>query len=176
MRFVRVTEPLGVFFDKSTIPGDVLEFAANRGTSVHAACAAYARRLPVMIENGGYLYFKSFRDWFDAYVARVLFVEEEFRDDQVYRIVGHPDMVAELTDGRVVVVDFKTPQAESATWRAQIAAYRYLVVLRLKIEIAGMALILNKEGNQARAILYREQASDWAAYLAALTAYRYFRG
>ena len=174
-KMVRVTAPLGVFFDKDSIPARTLEAASDRGRAVHAACAAYAKRLPVILENGSYPYFGSFREWFDKYVKRVLFVEQEFRDDTTYHILGHPDLVAELIDGRVVVVDYKTPQAESRTWAAQVATYCYLVSNRIGGVVHGMALILSDSGGAARAIPYQYKATDFAAFCAALTAYRYFK-
>lgn len=177
MRMVRVTEPLGVYFDRGGIPDRVLEAAAARGTACHAACAAYARRLPVLVDEAARPYFDSFRAWFDRYVKRVLFVEEAFEDSEVYFIQGHPDIVAEMIDGRVRVIDYKTPQIESRTWRAQCAAYRWLVSRRLKTDdINAMALILSANGGAARGIPYQYESEDWAAYVAALTAFRYFRG
>lgn len=164
-----------MFFDKSAIPERVLTAAADRGRAVHAGCAAYARKLPVILANGEYQYFQSFRDWFDQYVARVLFVEREFVDQKIYFIKGHPDLVCQLTDGREVVVDYKTPQAESRTWAAQLAAYCNLVSLELGKRVDGMALILANDGAAAKAINYQYQESDFAAFVAALTAYRYFK-
>ena len=174
MKMIRVTEPLSVYFDKSAMRPEVLERASIRGTDVHAACAAYARSLPVFVSNGSAPYFESFRNWFDRYVRRALFVEAEFSDPSVYGIVGHVDLVAELVDSRVVVVDYKTPVAESKTWRAQLACYCYLVKPVVG-EVGGMALQLSPEGNAARAIHYKNTASDFANFLAALQAWRAFK-
>jgi hypothetical protein len=175
MNLISVTRALSPFFDASAIPPAVLEFASTRGTQVHQACAAYAQSLPVRIDNGAYLYFESFRNWFDRYVRRALFVEAEFSDPHTYGIVGHPDLVAELTDGRIVVIDYKTPAAESKTWRSQIAAYCYLV-RPVVGDVGGMALQLPRDGSTARAIHYKNTAEDFAAFVAALTAYRHFKG
>ena len=119
-------------------------------------------------------YFESFHNWFDKYVKRALFVESEFSDPECYGIIGHVDLVAELVDSRIVVVDYKTPVAESKTWRAQLAAYCYLCKPVVG-EVGGMALMLSGDGNAARAIHYKNTASDFAAFLAALAAYRYFK-
>ena len=171
MKMVSVTTALSPFNDFSQVPPDRLAAAAQRGTEVHQACAAYAKGLPVFQLSN---YFDSFRHWFDRYVKRALFVEAEFSDPSVYGIIGHVDLVAELTDGRVVVVDYKTPVAESATWRAQLAAYCYLCKPVVG-EVGGMALMLSPDGGAARAIHYKNTASDFAAFLAALSAYRYFK-
>ena len=174
MRLVSVTTVLSPFFDASKIRPEVLEYASRRGTAVHSACAAYARNLPVFFMDGVGPYFASFREWFDKYVKRVLFVEAEFSDPNTYGIIGHVDLVAELTDGRIVVVDYKTPAVESASWKSQISAYCYLVKPVVG-EVESMALMLSGEGRAARAIHYKQQASDFAAFLAALSAYRYFK-
>lgn len=174
MQLISVTKPLSIYFDKSSIRADVLEAATERGIRVHQTCAAYARGLPVMATDG-FLYFQSFQNWFDKYVKRALFVEAEFSDPSVYFIVGHVDLVAELTDGRIVVVDYKTPAAESRTWRAQIAAYCYLVKPVVG-DACGMALMLEGDGGPAKAIYYTNTAVDFAAFVAALTAYRHFGG
>jgi hypothetical protein len=174
MKLLSVTRVLSPFNDFSAIPPDRLEFAKLRGTSAHAACAAYARNLPVFASNGSAPYFESFRNWFDKYVKRALFVEAEFSDPSVYGIIGHVDLVAELVDGRVVVVDYKTPVAESRLWKSQGAAYCYLVKPVVG-EVQFMALQLSPEGNAARAIHYKNTASDFAAFMAALAAYRAFK-
>ena len=174
MHLISVTTALSPFFDASKIKPDVLEFAKLRGTETHQGCAAYARSLPVFLSEPARPYFESFRNWFDKYVKRVLFVEAEFSDPHVYGIVGHVDLVAELTDGRIVVVDYKTPVVESMTWRAQLAAYCYLIN-PIVVDGGGMALMLSPEGNAARAIHYKQQASDFANFLAALQAWRAFK-
>jgi hypothetical protein len=173
MRLLSVTQILSPFNDFSQVPPDRLTAAAARGTAVHQACAAHARSLPVF-ETSGSLYFKSFKNWFDKYVLRALFVEAEFSDQTCYGIIGHVDLVAELVDGRIVVVDYKTPVAESPCWKSQISAYCYLCKTVVG-EVEGLALQLSPEGNAARAIHYKNTASAFAAFLAALSAYRYFK-
>jgi hypothetical protein len=174
MRLLSVTQVLSPFNDFSQVPPDRLAYATQRGTDVPAACAAYARSLPVFGSDGSLPYFVSFKAWFDKYVKRALFVEAEFSDPECYGIIGHVDLVAELVDSRIVVVDYKTPVAESKTWRAQLAAYCYLCKPVVG-DVDGMALMLSGDGNAARAIHYKNTASDFAAFLAALAAYRYFK-
>ena len=174
MKLISVTTVLSPFNDFSQVPPDRLAYATQRGTDVHAACAAYAKGLPAFLSNGSGLYFQSFKNWFDKYVRRALFVEAEFSDPSTYGIIGHVDLVAELVDGRIVVVDYKTPVAESKTWRAQLAAYCYLCKPVVG-EVGGMALKLSPHGKVATAIQYKQQAADMAAFLSALAAYRYFK-
>ena len=171
MKLISVTTVLSPFNDFSQVPPERLAAAAQRGTEVHQTCAAYAKGLPVF-ETSGYLYFQSFKNWFDKYVKRALFVEAEFSDPSVYGIIGHVDLVAELVDGRIVVVDYKTPVAESKSWALQISAYCHLVEPVVG-KCDGMALMLSGEGKPAKAIAYKYQASDFAVFISALTVWRH---
>ena len=175
MKMISVTTALSPFFDASKISPDVLEFAKTRGTETHQACAARARGLPVFLSDSARPYFESFRNWFDRYVKRVLFVEAEFSDPNIYGIVGHVDLVAELVDGRIVVVDYKTPVVESRTWALQISAYCHLIE-PIVGKCDGVALMLSPQGGTARAISYKYQAADFAVFLAALTVWRHIHG
>lgn len=175
MQSYSVTTVLSPFADFSRISPEVLRRAAERGTRVHAACAAHAsglwvRNLPE--DEMGYL--GSFGAWFGRYVRRMIFVEKELRNPAL-GFHGHPDLGVELIDGRTVVVDLKTPAVESPTWRAQLAAYRHLANQEFDgIFESTMALQLKKNGRPARAIPYKDQDSDFSAFLSALNAYRYF--
>jgi len=175
MKLISVTTVLSPFNDFSQVPPDRLAYATQRGTDVHAACAAYARSLPVFVSNGSAPYFDSFRNWFDKYVRKALFVEAEFSDPDCYGIIGHVDLVAELVDSRIMVVDYKTPAVESKTWALQISTYCHLVEPVVG-KCDGMALMLSGEGKPAKAIAYKYQASDFAVFLAALTVWRHIHG
>lgn len=119
-------------------------------------------------------YFQSFKTWFDQYVDHVFFVEAEFSDPDL-GFHGHPDIGARLIDGRCVIPDYKTGAVESPTWRAQIAAYRHLANLRHGgIFLAGMALMLRKDGRPAKGILYQDSPADFALFLSALNCWRGF--
>jgi hypothetical protein len=169
--------------DFSGIRADVLEAACRRGGIIHAAAASYARGLwvrPLAPSFQGY--FDSFKNWFDQYVDQVLLVEVRL-DCDVYKITGKPDLVCVLIDGRFVVVDYKTPISEKPTWKAQLAAYRYLVQKywqekpnMLKANYPDcMSLILKGNGQPARAYPYEYADSDFAAFLSARFAYGYFK-
>lgn len=175
MELVSVTQPLSVYFDRSAIHPDRLAWASQRGTEVHRACAAYANGFPLVTTGETQGYVASFVNWFDRYVIKALFIETEFTDPKIYRIKGHPDLVAELSDGRIAVVDYKTPVSESKTWRAQLAAYCYLVK-PIFGNAGGMALMLSPDGSAAKAINYQYQTEDFANFIAALQAYRAFKG
>jgi len=180
MKMISVTRALGVYSDFSMIPPHVLEMAALRGTDVHMACASYALGLFIpRMESDRQGFFQSFKSWFDSYVLNVFYVEAEFINE-VFGYLGHVDLVCELIDHRFLVVDYKTPVTEAPTWKSQLAAYKDVVDIRMikdhgRPTDGSMSLQLNKEGKPAKAITYQYQDADFAAFLSALNAYRYFK-
>lgn len=182
MKYISVTTALSPFVDFSGIRPDVLEAACRRGGIIHAAAASYARGLWVRHLTSSFQgYFESFKNWFDEYVDQVLLIEVQLHCN-VYGITGKPDLVCSLVDHRIVVVDYKTPISERPTWKAQLAAYRYLVgehyTKKYKIQKCWpdcMSLILKGDGSQATAYPYNYSDNDFAAFLSALNAFRYFK-
>lgn len=177
MKQYSVTQVLGPFSDFSAIDPDVLEAAALRGTEVHNACACYAQSLPVLgLEGDRVGYFDSFMFWFITYVDRVFFVEKRLTHP-VYQYNGKLDLGCKLVDGRNMVVDYKTPATEGPTWKGQLSAYLELANYNQGQKFDGcMSLLLRKSGKAAKAIVYQDSPSDdFAAFLSALNAIRYFR-
>jgi hypothetical protein len=175
MQSYPVTTVLGVYTDFNAIRPDILEAAKLRGNAVHGAAAAYAKGLfvpPLPFDWQGY--FDSFRRWFDACVKEVLFVEKRFFDE-IFLYDGKPDLGAVLKDDRRVIVDYKTPVAEYPTWKSQIAAYCELAKKTYPPEFEAVSLRLKKDGGAAKATVYDFSQNDYAAFLSALTAYRYFK-
>lgn len=187
MKYFSVTKVLQPFADFSKIPPHVLAYAADRGTRVHRICLnVYAKGIPVMnVPDDCYGFFLSFTTWFDQYVAEVLHIEKEFVDRR-FGFVGHVDMICLLNDGRIVIVDLKTPAIESPSWKLQLAAYREAVNQEFCVQAAGqqpievpakngcMSLLLNKDGKRAKASVYQYSNDDFAVFLSALNVYRYF--
>lgn len=170
MKYYSVTQVLSPFVDYSNVPPDRLDYAAARGRLIHAAAASHAQGLfemPMPADHQGY--FDSFRNWFDKYVLKVIWVEKELRDD-AYKFFGHPDILAELVSYEILVIDYKTPAQEQRTWKAQLSAYCHLAKVP-----ASMVLKLDANGKAAKAIRYTKQNQDFAAFLSALNAYRYFK-
>jgi hypothetical protein len=167
----RVTEVLSPYVDFSRIAPDVLEAASDRGVRVHNCCAAYAKRIyvgPVDADCNGYV--ESFLVWFNKYVATVLAVEFELVSPFGY--VGHADLIVRLKDGRVAVVDLKTPLAGSKTWKAQIAAYKRAAT-EFSPDVAG-TLQLHPEGKAPKMTWLEDEVMAFNAFLSALNAQRYF--
>ena len=173
MKLLHVTEVLGKYVNWSRIPDRRLYEACQRGQIVHAACGASAL--------GGYVaplpdayagYFKSFRRWFDHNVKRVLMAEQTLTNGN-FCFTGRPDLVVELINGLVLLVDLKTPLAESKTWRVQLAAYWYLLDKPKIITVDSSAsLRLKPNGAEAVAVRYDDWLADFDIFLSALNAHR----
>lgn len=175
-----VTQVLSSYTDFSNVRADVLEAAAARGTDVHRICAgiaigAWIPVIPVYLKPR----VQSFVRWMDAVVERVIFVEQEFRCD-CFGYVGHPDQgVIIKGDAGITVVDIKTPATESKTWKGQLGAYWHLVEEHGGFDLPVIrcgSLMLDPNGKTARLVEYTENsAADFNAFVAALTAWRYFK-
>ena len=188
MKIYTSTEVLGKYsgFDGGAIPDHILRFACYRGSMVHVACANYAMGIFPVIDAAFLGYLESFKAWFDKYVDRVFFVEKRFVN-KILGYSGQPDFGFQLKDSRCLIIDIKTPIAENVTWKAQIASYVELandgfkskfsgIDIRSSGFIGGMCLQLNKDGKAAKAIVYDYHSEDFAAFLSALNAHRYFHG
>ena len=171
----RVTSILGPWADFDAIPPAVLANAARRGTAFHAAAAAYARGLFPIVDADFAGFFESFTHWFDRYVKKVYFVEEELIDE-VLGFGGHPDIGLQLIDGRNMVVDWKTPAVASGSWPLQVSAYLHLANKKYDGLFGGcMALQPHKSGGPAKATVYNYSHNHFAIFLSALNCYKYFK-
>ena len=173
---LRVTQVLEPWTDFSMIRPEVLEAACVRGTAVHGACEAYANGIWAPALPSEYQgYFDSFKKWFDLYVIRVIFTEKALKSD-TFQITGHPDLCA-IIKGDIFprIIDYKTPASKYKTWRAQIGAYCTMARDAGYPVIGGMSLRLRADGGPAIADVYNDTTGDWAGFLSALNAYRYFK-
>jgi hypothetical protein len=172
-----VTQVLSPYQDFSMISEEVLQRATDRGTEVHAACSAYALGAWVRpLKEDAQPYFDSFKAWFDGYVHLVILVEKRLYD-HVLGFHGRLDFCFQLKDFSLKVVDIKTPVAEQPTWKAQLSAYNRLIkISRSDLrDVGSMSLRLDPKGGDAKAVVYEYSDDDWAAFLSALNAYRYFK-
>ena len=170
-----VTQVIGVYADFSRVPADVLDAACARGTEVHRLCAAIAAGawVPGAPEDlAGYV--QSFRRWFD-FVEQVHVLEERFTDHR-FGFTGQPDLIVTMRgDSAPSLVDLKTPATSQRAWRVQLAAYRHLARLAGFPVERTFSLRLKRDGGPAIVDEYRNSATDFAAFSAALTAYRYIK-
>jgi hypothetical protein len=178
MDMPRVTSILSPYQDFSGIPPETLAAAAERGTNLHKACAAYALGLyyPVSGDIAGF--YESFKAWFNNYVVEVLAVEEEVIHP-AWRYVGHVDLIAKVAGIRpnqaVAVIDYKSPAVASRGWNCQVAAYLEASKDKYGAEIAG-ALQLKKDGSLPRMIWIENPAQAFNAFVGMLNGFNYMKG
>lgn len=173
--YIRVSEVLSPYADFSKIKPDVLYFATERGSKVHALCAAVAEDVWI-IEVPEYCkgYVDSFTDWFDKHVVRVFFAEERFYNEEFF-YTGRPDLIVQMKTEELVLLDLKTPIQHYKLWCLQLAAYLNLQIPKSKPKKAG-SLQLNSNGKTAKLNWYDHKASDFAQFLNALSVYRFVNG
>ncbi len=172
---IRTTAPLNPFSDFSKMHPDVLYYASERGTTIHHACHVYGQGGFVLTSQWPpdyHGYFKSYMNWFDKYVEKVVDTEVELVDEDL-DLVGHPDLLCIIVgDTKTTLVDLKTPLAESWLWKVQLAAYRHLAIKKYDIGRVGS---LRLRGNGGRAIFseYTDSAADFACYMNMLMIEKY---
>lgn len=170
-----VTQILSPFADFSGIPPAVLAAAADRGTRVHRYCAALARDLwTPQIDPDCVGYVHSFKDWYERAVEEAVLVEGELIH-QGHGFKGHPDLIGRIRgDGALTLVDYKTPAGKNPMWRAQLAGYSILAEGAGYEVKRAMSVRLRPDGGRPIVDEYLLEAGDVKAFLAALTAWRFF--
>ena len=176
MEYPSVTQVLSPFAQYANIPPEVLKRAVSRGNYVHAAAVGIAMKLfipPPPPEYAGYI--RSLEWWFTHFVDEVLLVEEEIVDP-VLGYMGHPDLVVvSRVLGGVILVDHKTPLQLHRTWASQMAGYRRLVEVPRGIPVDRLgSLRLSKDGKPPRFQDYTNDPAAFAAFYAALQAWKFF--
>jgi len=175
MKFFRVTEVFGRYFPN--VPERKLAYAGDRGTRAHELCFKRAKNIYIptkKVDPDTYLYYRSFEQWFELMVMRVLFIEPEFID-ATYGFKGHPDMGLVLKNREHVLIDLKTPVAHKKIWAGQCAAYLHLAQRSgHPLMFRSGSLQLNPNGSMARATWYQYHQNDFAAFLSLLQGVRYF--
>ncbi len=185
--YTRVTQALEFLAGFHFIPKDVLKNAAARGTAVHTLCTANILGLPqpdLMLLVNEYCkpgeleaeldkvvtQFNSYLLW--TRDKKAFSIPDRFYSDQ-HMITGECDLIYQ--DGKdLVLVDFKTPAAESPTWNLQGSAYSYLAKIA-ELPIARIEFVkLSKTGKAPKVFIYEENFDE---YLRVLHIYRkYFAG
>ena len=175
--YARVTEILQPFTSFDGINPAVLAKAADRGTRVHKYCELYTQNLLIeKIDEDCRPYVESFTQWFDAMIEEV-WVSEMRLSCSKYLVTGKLDMVATLKgDKSETIVDLKTPQQASLSWRLQTAAYRYLMRACEGIDIPRrICLILDREGGRPKIVEYKDHEADERLFLGAAELFHFFK-
>lgn len=166
--YLRVTQVLSIFSNLHMVDKEVLEKAAERGTFVHSYLEALEEGFPADHIPEPYVgYISSYIEW----AAGKKFIEkpERFYCDEL-KITGEIDAIYQDGDDRVLV-DYKTPERESKTWKIQASAYAYLA-RSYGYDISRIEFVkLSKTGKEAKVFTYQE---DMGMFIKMLECYRYF--
>lgn len=154
---------------------DVIERAARRGTAVHGYCEDTAKGwfVPAIpAEHQGY--FDSFMHWFSD-VDEVVATEVRLMDTTL-GFHGQMDIICRMRGDTVLSLwDYKTPEAVSPTWGAQIAGYDHLANINgYPVKRAGM-IRLRKTGRPPLITEYTDSLRrHWNTFVSALNVYNAF--
>lgn len=170
-----VTTILSPYVDFSMVPEHVLSRATERGSKVHAICAAILQGLwvpEIDPECAGYI--ASFQAWKEQFVEEVIFVEKELTDP-TYGFMGHLDFFGRLKRLGYALLDWKTPITLYKAWRLQMAGYnRLLEVEREQVDVVA-SLQLDPNGGIPKMVRYENSAQDFNIFLGLLNGHNYFK-
>jgi hypothetical protein len=176
MTYPRVTEIIKPFTNYDKIPFTILNRAAERGTSVHAICAALAKGLWLpdsMIDEEYKGYISSFKKWSEEQVEKFLIIEKRYVDDTL-EYSGQLDFVVECKNKDIYLVDIKTSSSPQKTYSIQMAAYKRLLEIH-DVQIKGAMLIyLNKDGDFPKIHMINDFTEETLVFISALRCYNYF--
>lgn len=173
--YTRVSDVLSPFTDFSHIDKNVLLNAANRGTRVHKYIELHLHNLFVAdIDEDCQPYFESFLQWQADILDKVYCLEDRYYCDD-YKITGQVDMIGTFKGSdEQIIIDIKTPQSQSKTWRLQTAAYLYLARKNVDPSIKRRGcLMLDKLGAPANFVEYTSKL-DEDLFFKALELKRFF--
>jgi hypothetical protein len=175
MDYPRVTEVLRPFTSYDSVPPEILNRAAARGTTVHALCAGIAKDDWVpdgMIDPEHLGYVNSFRKWAKSSVQKFVVVEKRYCDEE-RRYTGQLDFVILGQDDKLYLVDLKTSARTQKTYPLQMAAYDSLLKNH-KIEVAAALLVfLDKAGNDPVILTYEDLTEETYIFGCALECWHY---
>ncbi len=177
MEAPRVTEVLKYFTGYDHVPQNILKGAAERGTTVHALCAAIANGswVPIsMIDEHLQGYVKSFLLWKEAQVEEFLIVEKRYMHPEAL-YTGQIDFVTKCNDGMMWLVDIKTSSSHQKTYALQMGAYGRLLKL-YGVEVFGaMIVYLDKNGEFPDIYVVDDLEKEFVIFKSALDCWIYLK-
>ena len=174
-RYRRVSSVISPFTDFSNIDASVLKNAADRGTRVHKYCELYTKGLlGIEPEEDAKPYVESFIKWFDRMVQEVLYIEKRLYCDE-YMLTGQIDLIVKMAEPEPWIIDIKTPQQESKTWRLQTAGYLHLANKMEPNTYNRACLQLDKNGGVPHLKVYPHHGKDMSLFFDALRLVEFFR-
>lgn len=168
LEHTRVTEVLRPFSGLDKIPEAILKNAAERGSRVHEICDAIIEGIgyPEIIETEIEGYINSFMQW---YPKDFVDKPERFFCDK-HMITGECDAMYK-EGGKLVLVDFKTPQKKSLSWPLQLSAYKYLAE-QSGYDVDYIEVVRLKKDGKAPEVIRYEDTKE--LFFRCLSVYRYF--
>lgn len=176
-KYPSVTQSLGPYSGLDMVREDRLAAACARGSSAHTVSLGHAAGKFVFVPPEVQGYYDSFRLWFDKMVDTVIEVEPLWESHK-WGYCGSPDLVVILAnEDEASIWDLKTSKSAGKTWCSQLSAYKNLAIENGCNRIGRVAsLRLREDGSMPIADEYLYSDRDFAAFLSALNAWRYFRG
>lgn len=151
--------------------------AAGLGTRVHEACEHFARKGFHAADLAPDLapFVKPYEDWMYANVRRVVAVERTVHHAR-YGYAGTADLIADMKDGRRLLVDLKTSNSLDMTYRLQTAAYA-LALVEMGEPVEGRLIVQmpSRRPGTLRAVEYDDDARDIKTWLSVLRLYKWLR-
>lgn len=149
--------------------------ARTLGTAIHAVCEAVNRGQLVPMDKPALTPFlRVYQQWYRREVSECVAVEETVWSDR-YGFAGTLDVVMRLKDGRLALVDLKSSNSVSETYRAQTAAYAAAYAERTG-EMVDTRLVVQMPSREPGALYVTEfddYPADWQAFRAALALYKW---
>lgn len=161
----------------------IMAEAHEHGNAVHAGCELIAKGDTVeavrnklradRMSTDVIVAVEAFGYWFRKSVSRVV-GSEQICWSNMYRYAGQTDLLVELADGRRAVLDIKTSNSLSETYRLQLRAYQMALAERGDMYDTRMVVWLPKT-YPGRCVTrpYLSDEDDSVAWLAALDLYRW---
>lgn len=175
--YTRVTQILEPYTSFDHIDPAVLNKAKDRGKRVHKYCELYVQNLLIeKIDEDCKPYVESFMQWFDKRVENVWASELRLSCSK-YLISGKFDLLATINgDTQETLIDYKTPQQVSQSWKLQTAAYRYLLRSTQGINVPRrVCLILDKDGGLPNFREHTDHDHDERLFLNAVELFHFFK-
>ncbi len=161
----------------------VMHAAADFGTRVHLMCEEIAHFgveafEPIGVEPDIQPFAGAYLSWFNANVRDVLGTETRVASPQ-HGYAGSLDLCVVLMDGSAAIVDIKTSKGNypHPKWGAQLAAYQVALLESAGIVTTRRLIVQMPSARPGELIVHErplaEARTDWNAFLAALTLYRW---
>lgn len=157
-----------------SIPSNVLEKAADRGTAVHQAIEDYIKYGFADIDSEYHGYLNAFEKWNEEYHPSFI-TSEMFVYHPLMQYAGTLDILAEIT-GQTYLIDTKTTsEIIEKSCRIQLEAYNQALSAH-GIHIDGKAILnLRNDGSFEFRIFNLKDAEAWRIFGSLKNVYDYLR-